>query len=75
MVSATAGAARSAVAGSFQTCLAEHRARATGVSRVLAHVAALVAQAYERTEAIIRHCASSADSELLAMVATIVDGA
>ena len=32
MVSATAGAARSAVAGSFHTCLAEHRARATGVS-------------------------------------------
>ena len=32
MVSAAAGAARSAVAGSFHTCLAEHRARATGVS-------------------------------------------
>ena len=32
IVSATAGAARSAVAGSFHTCLAEHRARATGVS-------------------------------------------
>ena len=30
--SAATGAARSAVGGSFQTCLAEHRARATGVS-------------------------------------------
>ena len=30
--SAATGTARSAVGGSFQTCLAEHRARATGVS-------------------------------------------